>query len=76
MIFIIFYFYSSLDGTKGWPFIQNAGKRVTIAVHEDKLFSVPITSKSSWREFSSMAYGIQEKIYLNNCDSHKTDPKM
>lgn len=23
-----------------------------------------------------MAYGVQEKIYLNNCDSHKTDPKM
>lgn len=32
-----------------------------MAVDKDKLFSVSITSKSNWREFSGMAYGAQEK---------------
>lgn len=33
-----------------------------VAVGEDKFFSVSITSKSNRWEFSSMAYGAQEKI--------------
>ena len=33
-----------------------------MAVMEDKLFSVSISSKSNWWEFSSIAYGAKKNI--------------